>query len=148
MKICFKAKNSVVFVNLIKCGFEFGFVTLFLYFVTFNVQNDAIQIEFFEANLNVWTTIKNPFHLIQKKKLKQFFDFFCNIRWISGWCKAINGLSIFINQEFREIPFDTIHAQETMLLLLQVLVQWAGIVSIHIDLSEREKKIQQKTKIS
>lgn len=65
--------------------------------------------------------------------LKEFFDFFCNVHWIGGWCKTIHWLPIFIDQKLGEVPLDCV-AKEAALLLFQILVQWDGRVSIDIDL--------------
>lgn len=72
-------------------------------------------------------------------RYKKLVDFLFNVHWIGGWCKAIDWLTIFINQEFGEVPFDRI-AKETRLLILEEFVQWTGRITIHIDLGLGEKK--------
>lgn len=61
----------------------------------------------------------------KQEQLKKFIDLFCNVHRIGGWSKSVDWNTIFVDQKFGEIPFDGI-AEETVLLFLQVFVQWNG----------------------
>lgn len=83
-------------------------------------------------NMNVWRFLR----------CKKFIDFFFDVQRISGWCKTINWLTIFINQELCKIPFDGT-AKETTLLLFKVFIQWTGRISIYIDLNLKKRREKQ-----
>lgn len=81
-------------------------------------------------------------HLCERKNktinfLKKFFDIFHKIHWISCWSITVDGLTIFIDQKFGEIPLDCI-TECAVLLVFQVFVQWNGRITVYIDLSKKK----------
>lgn len=53
-----------------------------------------------------------------------------------GWRKALNGLSILVDDKLGEVPFDGVD-ERSSLLLLQVLVQRMSFLAVHINLVEQ-----------
>lgn len=82
-----------------------------------------------------------PPHTLQQprttsfKRLQIFHQLLLHLQWTGAGSISGNWFAILVNNEFSEIPFDGIN-QSATLLLLQVFVQWMGIVTIHIDLLE------------
>lgn len=88
---------------------------------------------------NYCVTNKNEWWTKDWWNLKKFIDFFSDVHGVRCWSKSVNGLTIFIDQEFGEVPFDCT-SKETVLLFLQVFVQWNGCVSIYVNLMRRQNR--------
>ena len=58
---------------------------------------------------------------------------YLNAQWGSSGRITVNDIPVFINQEFWKIPLNTVSKYATF-ARLQELVQWGGIITIHIHL--------------
>lgn len=65
-----------------------------------------------------------------------FFQVFDELLRRRVWRMTLHRFSTFIDNEFGEIPFDSIE-ERSSLLLLQILPQGMGILAVHVDFLEQ-----------
>src|SRR5438067_11247124 len=53
---------------------------------------------------------------------------------------TMNGFTLTIDEEFREIPFDGFGSEDTRFCGLQIVIDWMSVRSIHIDLGKKWKR--------
>src|SRR5580765_60868 len=74
------------------------------------------------------------------RRLKKLLDIACDRRRLGVRRVALDHLSVAVDEEFGEVPFDRFGPQQSGLLLLEILVERRGGVAVHVDLREHRER--------